>query len=155
MYEEIIFRDYEFALQNDIEHQLWKSVFYKLIEVYRRKLREVSFIFNIFHTISCLKVEKKLINLSKIKSTEDIEMNKVKYCNILQNFLEEAVQYYQNLIQNLQNEFHLPSVQKTIENSEFLMTKTSQESDSSKMESGLFYFYYFPQNLTFNGITCR
>lgn len=143
MYEEIIFRDYEFALQNDIEHQLWKSVFYKLIEVYRRKLREVSFIFNIFHTISCLKVEKKLINLSKIKSTEDIEMNKVKYCNILQNFLEEAVQYYQNLIQNLQNEFHLPSVQKTIENSEFLMNKTSQESDSSKMESGLFYFYYF------------
>jgi hypothetical protein len=41
LYEQLLFTNYDYACQNDIEQSLWKTVFYKVIENHRQKLRQV------------------------------------------------------------------------------------------------------------------
>ncbi len=40
-YEEILLLNFDFALSKDIEQNLWKTAFYKVIEEYRKRLRKV------------------------------------------------------------------------------------------------------------------
>lgn len=42
IYEKIIFLDYEFAQSKEVEQNLWKYVYYKVIEDFRKKIRAVS-----------------------------------------------------------------------------------------------------------------
>ena len=41
-YEKIIFLDYELAQSKEVEQNLWKYVYYKVIEDFRKKIRAVS-----------------------------------------------------------------------------------------------------------------
>jgi hypothetical protein len=40
-YEKIIFLDYHFATSKEIEQSLWKVAFYKVIEEFRLRIRQV------------------------------------------------------------------------------------------------------------------
>jgi hypothetical protein len=40
-YEKIIFLDYNFATSKEIEQNLWKVAFYKVIEEFRLRIRQV------------------------------------------------------------------------------------------------------------------
>ena len=41
-FEQVLFLNYEFAISKDVEQSIWKAVFYRVIEEYRRRLRKVS-----------------------------------------------------------------------------------------------------------------
>jgi predicted transcriptional regulator len=40
-YEKLVFSDYEFATSKDVEINLWKNVYYKVIEEFRKRIRKV------------------------------------------------------------------------------------------------------------------
>ncbi|ORX89026.1 hypothetical protein K493DRAFT_72545 [Basidiobolus meristosporus CBS 931.73] len=82
LYEQIVFLDYEFASIKEVEMNLWKTVFYKVIEDYRRKLRQISG-----------------------ERTKSSELKRVK--NSFRSFLQEAAGFYVFFKQRLASEFQL------------------------------------------------
>ncbi|KAK9766895.1 hypothetical protein K7432_003684 [Basidiobolus ranarum] len=82
LYEQIVFMDYEFATLKEVEINLWKTVFYKVIEDYRRKLRHIS-----------------------SERTKSSELKRVK--NSFRSFLQEAAGFYVSFKQKLATDFQL------------------------------------------------
>jgi hypothetical protein len=86
-YEQIIFLDYDFAVSKDVEQSIWKTVFYRVIEEYRKKLRK------------CASMD------DKDSPTSKDEVRRVQAS--FRNFLGSAANFYQQLLQKLQQAFHL------------------------------------------------
>eukprot|EP01117_Protostelium_nocturnum_P004466 TRINITY_DN1608_c0_g1_i2.p1 TRINITY_DN1608_c0_g1~~TRINITY_DN1608_c0_g1_i2.p1 ORF type:complete len:627 (-),score=230.88 TRINITY_DN1608_c0_g1_i2:106-1986(-) len=85
-YEQIIFLNYEFACEKDVEVFLWKSVFYKVIEEYRKRIR-------------------KLNQNTGVKEENQTELTKL--CDSFSNFLESSSRFYNSLIVKLKNKHGL------------------------------------------------
>jgi len=86
LYENIIFMDYDFATEKDIEMLLWKTVFYKMIEEYRKHIR-------------------KCVAETKTPSTsEDLR----KICHSFHEFLQTSSLFYENnLIKRFMSQYNL------------------------------------------------
>ncbi|CAG8480573.1 10618_t:CDS:10 [Diversispora eburnea] len=101
-YERIIFLDFEFSQSKEIEQILWKYVYYKFIEDYRKRIRAAS------------------TNSGKPKGTSR------RLTSAFRSFLQEATGFYYFFIQKLARHFGLeqlnPIIQKfgsTLESTDF------------------------------------
>jgi hypothetical protein len=83
-YEKLVFSDYEFATSKDVEINLWKNVYYKVIEEFRKRIRK-----------------------SASKSQESQSQNSDRTGSLFKAFLEQSTQFYNNFIAKLQSTFNL------------------------------------------------
>lgn len=88
-YVEILFGNYDFASSKEIEQNLWKNIFYKMIEEYRKRIRK-------YVTLIKNKQEKP--------STKE-ELQKV--ADSFRGFLKQTTKFYLDLIDRFQKTFHL------------------------------------------------
>ncbi|CAB4440555.1 unnamed protein product [Rhizophagus irregularis] len=93
IYEKIIFLDYEFAQSKEVEQNLWKYVYYKVIEDFRKKIRALP---------------APAAN-GRSKSTS----NK-KLISSFRSFLHEATGFYYSFIQRLAIHFALKQLDPVI-----------------------------------------
>ncbi|CAI2174764.1 16152_t:CDS:10 [Funneliformis geosporum] len=89
-YEKIIFLDYELAQSKEVEQNLWKNVYYKVIEDFRKKIRALP-----------------APNV-KTKSTSK------KLTSSFRSFLHEATGFYYSFIQKLAIHFELKQLDPVI-----------------------------------------
>jgi len=87
-YEKIIFLDYELAQSKEVEQNLWKYVYYKVIEDFRKKIRTAS--------------------NGRSKS------NSKKLTSSFRSFLHEATGFYYSFIQRLAIHFELKQLDPII-----------------------------------------
>jgi hypothetical protein len=80
-FEQVLFLNYEFAISKDVEQSIWKSVFYRVIEEYRKRLRKPQ------------------------QHHNDEEQKRTG--NAFKQFLTSAMSFYQRLLCKLQATFHL------------------------------------------------
>ncbi|GES74847.1 protein SMG7 [Rhizophagus clarus] len=92
-YEKIIFLDYEFAQSKEVEQNLWKNVYYKVIEDFRKKIRALP------------------APNGRSKSTS----NK-KLISSFRSFLHEATGFYYSFIQKFAIHFELKQLDSVIKN---------------------------------------
>lgn len=91
LYEKILLTNYDFAASKEIESSLWKSVFYKVIEEYRQRLRKV------------LSAQKEPNNRNKNGSKEELR----KLSEMFRKFLEASSAFYHGLISSFQEKYNL------------------------------------------------
>ncbi|KAL1921930.1 uncharacterized protein VTP21DRAFT_10572 [Calcarisporiella thermophila] len=85
-YLKIIFQDFEFAISKELEQNLWRYVYYKVFEEYRRLLKAVS-------------------DTSRAKSIEDRRI-----LSSFRSFVQDATSFYQSFISRLAAHFDLEKV---------------------------------------------
>ena len=88
----VLFLDLNYALSQDIEQALWKSVFYKVIEDSRRKLKTLS------DTLA------KVDDPQKLSTTKE-ELHQLTCLYF--SFLDEAIGFYHSLIDMMASRFRL------------------------------------------------
>ncbi|KAG9290201.1 hypothetical protein G9A89_022177 [Geosiphon pyriformis] len=92
-YEKIIFLDYDLAYSKDVEQNLWKYVFYKVIEEFRTRIRLAQ------------------SNPGGIKSPVTRKLS-----TSFRSFLHEATGFYYSFIQRLASHFQLEEINPFIKN---------------------------------------
>jgi hypothetical protein len=125
--------DLNYALSQDIEQSLWKSVFYRVIEDSRRKLKVLS------DTLAKVDDPQKL-SITK----EELQQLTSLYCS----FLDEATGFYHSLIDMMTSRFRLDQVHGRFlnmyrmlgadsESHPPLFSSSSSQSPSSSPSSGV------------------
>lgn len=107
-YEKIIFSDIAFASSKDVDHLLWKSVYYKPIEEFRKIIRKYHS--SAFLNPSTLVQQQQPSNdvnsgtTMTLEQQQQMEKSKEKLhksCQSLQSFLEDGTLYYESLFKRL------------------------------------------------------
>lgn len=88
LYVHLLFLDFDFATSKDVEQNLWKTVYYKVIEEYRKQIRKA---------VSSLQKNER--------STMQEEVNKM--CESFKAFLTQASKFYHDLIMKFQTTYSL------------------------------------------------
>jgi len=88
-YEKLIINHYEFASSKDVEQNLWKVVFYRIIEEYRKKIRN--------------SMGARNDKSSDPSAKDDLG----KLCESFRSFLHSANKFYNELIKKLQEKYNL------------------------------------------------
>ncbi|RHZ69848.1 hypothetical protein Glove_277g38 [Diversispora epigaea] len=105
-YERIIFLDFEFSQSKEIEQILWKYVYYKFIEDYRKRIRAAS------------------ANSGKPKG------NSRRLTSAFRSFLQEATGFYYFFIQKLASHFGLEQLNPIIQKFGLTLESTDYSKDS-------------------------
>jgi len=87
-YEKLVINHYDFSASRDVEQNLWKAVFYKIIEEYRKKIRQ-----------------SNGSRTEKLDSSAKDDFSKL--CESFRSFLHSANKFYNDLIKKLQEKYHL------------------------------------------------
>lgn len=87
-YSELLFLDFDYACSKDVEQNLWKIVFYKVIEEYRKQIR-------------------KLTSLIQKNERPSIQEDLNKMCESFRIFLTQASNFYHDLIMKFQSTYNL------------------------------------------------
>eukprot|EP01114_Cavostelium_apophysatum_P021904 TRINITY_DN7768_c0_g2_i3.p1 TRINITY_DN7768_c0_g2~~TRINITY_DN7768_c0_g2_i3.p1 ORF type:complete len:559 (+),score=174.23 TRINITY_DN7768_c0_g2_i3:260-1936(+) len=93
-YEKILFTDFDLAASKEVEQNLWKTCYYKVIEDFRKRIRK--------HAM--LVKNAQAVAGQPPKPTAD-ELQKM--CEGFRVFLAGATKFYQNLVENLRSAYNL------------------------------------------------
>lgn len=118
-YEKAIFADFGYALEKGVEINLWKRVFYAVIEKCRGDLREME---------KRALAEKKSANGDK-KNARQGEQRKL--ADQYRNFLINAVRFYLGFVQRLASEFALEEARDILTRHQLVYTAPATASDYS------------------------
>mmetsp|Transcript_36979 Transcript_36979/g.59852 ORF Transcript_36979/g.59852 Transcript_36979/m.59852 type:complete len:999 (+) Transcript_36979:103-3099(+) len=88
-YEKIILQDIDFAASKDVEQILWKTIFYRRIEEFRKRLRKAS---------------SPVPDGTSVATSKDSVR---KLAHAFRLFLEESVAFYVELLRKLQNKYKI------------------------------------------------
>eukprot|EP01027_Heterolobosea_sp_BB2_P010046 GEZU01014792.1.p1 GENE.GEZU01014792.1~~GEZU01014792.1.p1 ORF type:complete len:355 (-),score=75.97 GEZU01014792.1:16-1080(-) len=107
-YERILFLDIEYATKQDVDQLLWKTVFYKHIEEFRKLIKKC-------HATAY-----------SAEATPQSKEQLHAVCSSFRSFLEESSAYYESLYQKMKSHYNVNEAENTI--------RSSQSGDASVLK---------------------
>ncbi|KAJ3632152.1 hypothetical protein Zmor_019135 [Zophobas morio] len=104
----IIFLDFDFAVENDVDKKLWKLCFHKSIEEYRKTIREISLSIESLRKSEVMSSDPTcLTTASKALVLQNKILELSRLCRCFRGLLNEAVGFYTYLAERLARCFDL------------------------------------------------